>query len=362
MKKRWEVQRQFRQSNLNDKFVDFINFSKESEKNMSLNFAITLIVAIITVLYHSFNYLNNNSIEPHLFEVYCYLFSVGVIILLLVLTFIYLRGISIELKSTEFKNNINSISSICFKLSFLIFPVFLIFFLSMYIGESFDKFTQFPLIGGLLIPFISSVVVKLGYNETFKLHLKYKTKYLSGITILACLILYIINRDYLIFFPRMLLVVSVFAFIRFLTRKETIKFENIYSYISIISILLILNTSPFVSMALISQSHIEMQMVDTHAGNESRIYGNLHVFGLNENVSLSLEKIDSNEGMIEVEAITLEPVNNSISSDTIILSNYLNDGEYFISLNMSNQSSGYYKLSTDTGDSRKQANKVFFLE
>jgi hypothetical protein len=37
------------------------------------------------------------------------------------------------------------------------------------------------------------------------------------------------------------------------------------------------------------------------------ISGSLNVLGLNENVSLSLEEIDSNEGMIEVEAITLEP-------------------------------------------------------
>ncbi len=364
MKKIWEVQRLFRQRELNDKVNKWIGSQKEyPENNMSLNFAITLIVAIITVLYHSFNYFKSHAIDPPIFILFCNLFSTGIVTLLLVIIFIYLRGISFEIESTKFKKNIVLLSPICYKLSFMLFPIFLINLLFMYVGFSLGKYHFFiGLIAGAFIYIPLLIMVKLGYNPTFKFHCNFKTKYLIVAAFLICFVLYLIDNSFVNYLPRMSLVLTVFFFITHLKIKEKTKFDNIHFYIVAFSILIIANIVPFASMALIAQSHIEMQIADTSVENKSMISGSLNVLGLNENVSLSLEKIDSNEGMIEVEAITLEPVNNSISSGTIILSNYLNDGEYFISLNMSNQSSGYYKLSTDTGDSRKQVSKVFFLE
>lgn len=366
MKKRWEVQQQYIQGILNSKLVDFITSSNQddSEKKMSLNFAITLIVAITTVLYHSFSYMTENAVDSSLFTSFCFALSTGILTLLLLVVFIYLRGVSIELEYSKFKSNIDFLASICYKLSFVLFPIFLLISLFIYIGLSTEKFHTFiGIVGGvfLFIPYF--IMLMLGYNPHSKFNLKIQKKYIIAADILICFFVFVIYQSITNYVPLMLLVTLVLISVTYiLTLKEKISFDDIYTFILIVSIFTIFLIAPLLSMALLPQSHIDIQMIDTYAGNESRIYGNLHVFGLNEKVSLSLEKIDSNEGMIEVEAITLEPVNNSISSGTIILSNYLNDGEYFISLNMSNQSSGYYKLSTDTGDNRKQASKVFFLE
>jgi hypothetical protein len=396
MTKIWEAGRLFRQSKLNDEFVGFMKSSTEnyhdkdsSEKDMSLNFAITLIVAISSILYKSYNYFQNNAVDIRFFGLISIVTSLCVTVLLFLLLFVFSKGFSIEIKSLISRKNMNLLASTFYQLSFITFAVLFIVGIGAYSAYFFieDQHHQEMLINitGITIICLFLILRIQGYSFGFKLSLKYKLVY----CLLLLLELLIINAFFisddtykrLLIAPFLLFIISYWSrkYDDFLSKHSNLKYSkswrdrviykfcyaledmDVYFLICFLSVFAFVIIFGIVSPVLVSQSHISIEMDDVYDINETIIHCSLRIFGVNENIGLSLSTIDTNT-TTRVEYLVIEPSPHPMSNGSILFCNYLNNGKYSIHLDMSNQSSGYYKLSTQTGDNIKQAVKVFYLK
>lgn len=389
MKKIWEVQRLFRQRESNDKVDKWIDSQKEdSEKNMSLNFAITLTIAITTVLYKSYVYFQNNALNEHQVIIFIFLSSVSIAILALVLIFILLRGLSIELDESTLKSNISILSSKFYKTAFLIFIIWTITFSMMLINySSNNQKSGVEYIIALLYLFVIYYICrKLGYNFDFQLTLKHEIAYFFLIAALLLFINLYISFDvkeviiFLAIVPVSDITVSISESLtkRGISSKSTsskelspfvrhlsvsMKMLNSFSgllRVMYFSIFLLLIVSYIVGAVFTFQNHINLEMADTYDENESLIHASLKLTGYNENITLTVSKIDSTNEINKVETLVLKPTSDSSYKGDILFWTYLGNGEYSIYLNMTNQPSGYYKLSTETTHIKTTA-KVFYV-
>jgi len=371
------------------------SYSKDSsEKNMSLNFAITLIVAIITVLYKCNNYIQSNAVNNFLFWAICLVIALCLSILVLLVLFIFFKGFSIESENFTVIHKINNLASAFYQVSFIIFLVLIVVIagsLSIYyfgIDEQYQEFLA--IIIGFTLFFFYFILKMLGYRFEFKFDLKYQLVFCS-LLLFELLLIYLLFSHTVQYKKLLLYPFILFIMISLsqksddvLSKRSNLKgFKNLISSIkrvififfnqmkgmSVYALICMLSISAFaiifaiISPFLVSQSHINIEMDDVYDVNESIIYCSLRIFGLNENIGLSLSKIDTNNTTTRIEYLVIEPSPNPMSNGSILFCNYLNNGEYSIYLNMSNHSSGYYKLSTLKGDSNiKQTVKVFYLK
>jgi len=380
MKKRWEVQRQFLQSEFNDNFVNFMNSSKDSEKNMSLNFAITLIVATSTIIYQIYTYLQGNVVDYYAFVVLCSFCSICIIVLLLLILFLITRGLSLELKKTAFKNNINLLASVFYQVAFLFFiaglTLIVIIIIDRLVATLFHSHFGIVFVLFSLLIFILNHMIFKGKSYRFKVPPKYYVVFILVFLLLVVTIGYFMGI-FAVWSAGLILITMLF-FTDF--NDEPLPLSDINLLVLYIPMSVLTAISVLVYIVLASQCPTYIEMNDIYDRNESIIHVSLKQTGYYEAISLTLSKIDSNYTSSSymgfrfsdtynytlIQHILLWPRPNSLTKESILCGYYLNDGEYSIYINMSNQSSGYYILSADISrfhvDNIEQADNIFYFQ
>ena len=289
----------------------------QSNETGGFKFAVTLLVALGTISYAVYNYVQTTPINPLGYVLFPILISAAPILAGGLLLYILIEGYSMGVhgdpnKKMRLKDKASSIYLITF-FSFTVLFVFLLvysmctFFLAYLILLSPDlKIAIFYIVAPIVALIVfCCIVISLG------IFFEWLDKRLSSK----------ISRGYWKGF-----LISCFAF-------------------SIILVLIVPNLTP--------QGHVTVDMESTYYKNDAPIPVLIHVTGPNPGLSIKLQNLT------KVYNLTLKPEHNpfetEFSNNSTLVGNALNYGTYNVFINTTNLSAGYYELKCI----RKGYNKTY---
>jgi len=255
---------------------------KDSKNDGSFVFAISLIVASLTVLYRVYLYLNNNPIESTIYILILYL---AIILMVMILSsmgfFIILKAISLEVNDPKIKEKVESFATNCYLIGFLIGSTYLVMMGIFYVtGAMLDIFYLF-----ICIP---------------------KTSYIS-----------IIVESLIIF------IISAFGFGIFHHKIRT-EFKEILESIngSIFKIILLLSIPVcFGSLLYLPSGNIIVEMDDIYNNQSEQIPISIIITGLQyDDVIVNLSKVDIKNNLILIDSINIK---NELDPSKVVSSKYI---------------------------------------
>lgn len=160
--------------------------------------------------------------------------------------------------------------------------------------------------------------------------------------------------------------VLLMIFISFLTYYKNIDIYNIKVYIIFIILIIIFLFIITISMLnrlifVFFQGHIKINMDDIYYKKSSQIPVSIEITGVNDEIKIKLRK-SSADKVIPIDKITLGPnlKNENISGNNLI-GNGFYSGRYYIFINTTNMTEGYYELVCSRLIDKYPYGKSFYL-
>ncbi len=270
----------------------------QSNETGGFRFAVTLLVALGTVLYTVYNYFQNKPVDIYWYSLVCGLIPVALILVFGLLFYILIKGYSMEVQESNQKESLAKWASRIYLIVLLIFTMLLVFILSVFVSVYLDVKTE-----------ITTSIVAIGFIS------------------------------FILFF--------VFIFFLPLFRKNRRK-RGIIIFMVFLALLLLWPTlfSPVLYSPL--QGHVTVDMGGIYYKNDAPIHVLIHVTGPNTGLSIQLFQENSNHNLSLNDLITLSPERNpskTVSGEnSTLVGNALDYGTYNVLINTTNLSAGYYEL------------------
>jgi hypothetical protein len=270
----------------------------QSIETGGFRFALTLLVALGTIIYVLYNYLQNNAVDSQTYSLICGAIFFALILAIGFLFYLLIKGYSLEVHDNpnlqkRLKNLASDIYLSVFLMSVILLIIMAIFFLvNLFIK---DKTLEISL---------SLVVVVL--------------------LILVALILIAVRRR-----SEKLLDIAMIIDLAVL------------SFIIVIGLLILSNLFVFPPL----QGHVVVDMDSIYYKSATPLPVLIRTTGLSTNITVFLI-FESNHTLIIKDKIMLEPEYPSFntSSSKYLLGNTLEDGRYTVFINTTNLTEGYYEL------------------
>jgi hypothetical protein len=293
---------------------------KDSKNDGSFVFAISLIVASLTVLYRVYLYLNDTPFNSEIS-----FFAIPIIIITLVMTlvsmsfFVLLKAMSLEVDDQKISEKLEYFAKNFYLIGFFTGSVSLlilgIFCAIEFLLDIFCLFTNIP-----------------------------KTSYISKIA------------DYILTF-----IITASGSSIFYNQLNT-NFKGIFKNIDDSFFKLIVLLSLPICLVFISylySSIINVEMNDIYSNQNEQIPIDITVTGLQyDDVTVNLSKLDFRNDLILIDSINIETESDpsKVISSKYIIGKELDLGKFKLYINTTNLSEGYYELSVSTGKESFRSN------
>lgn len=282
----------------------------KDEKSDGFKFAVTLIVALGTILYNLYNYFENNPIQAdNSFLVNSIIVSFFGIIFLIF--YILIKGLSMELKSYKNVKILENLASEIYLITLLFSIISVTGMTSIYI---FDRIINTLIINNIIPNILRPIVFS----------------------------------DIFVYFLIFTIILSIFYFIYKLN-------EDFFDYplkkaiaISIIIVIFASIVVPFITEKL--NGHITINMDNMYNTSDKRIPVSIEITGPNTGLLINLSTINSEYNLNKIDSIKLMIEHNSsrISFGEYLMGNTLEYGKYNIFIDPTNLTEGYYELSASS--------------
>ncbi|MDD5474821.1 MAG: hypothetical protein PHU34_11855 [Candidatus Methanoperedens sp.] len=271
----------------------------ENAKSDGYKFAVTFLVAITSIIYTIFNYLQNVAVDENFFFLSCFFISAGIIIAVGFLVYILIKGFTMEVKNQNLIEYLNQIANQIYKWNIIIFMLLINYLLAVvitfYIFKSGSLYTLVPILAIIFAPFI-----------------------------------------YIILHTRKLRITQILS-----TKKYLI-------IISIVTVWIILGL--IISFNSPMKGQVIVEMKDINYKSDTEVPVTIRVTGLDREIKLMLFK-DESGNLYELANINLtRPIlTDSYNEEKYIhndyfIANFQDNGKYKIFINSTNMTAGYYEL------------------
>jgi len=284
----------------------------QSNETGGFKFAVTLLVALGTIVYVGYNYVRQTPLDINSYVFFCVLIPPALMLVICLLFYVLFKGYSMEVPDSKQKNQrnrLNDLSSTIYRMSLLMFAMLFIFMLYVttlvLVSPKIGKFTEWCILFLIIIGIVPSLVVYWLLNKNKKSRLKQKSVWINYITPGATVLL--------------------------------------------LSMLFWLAVFPSVVDFTPLQGHVTVDMESICYKNDTPIPVLIHVTGPNTVLSICLVKEESNHNLEGIDKIKyLEPERNTTKTvsgeNSTLVGNALNYGTYNVFINTTNLSAGYYEL------------------
>ena len=284
----------------------------QSNEAEGFKFAVTLLVAIVTILYAIYNHLQNAPVEPQWYVLVCGFYSIGLILILGLIVYILTKGYSLEVKDTDHKKFLEKWASRFYLSIFLVSIMLLVFVLGMVLVSFLNLKNPIALIFMLFFAFVSVLVGIAFLLPVLRKHHK-KEIYIS------------------------LIAITFFYFI--------------IIWASLVQ--------PIIFSPL--QGHITVDMESIYYKNEAPIAVLIRVTGQNTDlVTLLFEEESNNFTLIDSIILNTGPHLSKVSGEFLV-GDALDYGTYNVFINTTNLSEGYYELECLRWQFEKTNRRGFYL-
>lgn len=276
-----------------------------------LEFSITILASLGTILYLVYNFVQTNPINNIHYKIILSIVSPIIVFMIGNILYIFSKGYSMGMINNNTKKTINIISSQIFSLNFpivLMYLAVIIYFLTPFIVKTWV----------LLIPiFVTFLVI-----------------YVLGII---------------------------------LFKKMAVEHNKPFSFFTIFILVFLLwfPTFHIINNSSLLQGHIAMDMGDIYSRNDTQIPVPIKITGPNTNLYIKLNNVSQNESREKTWYLALSPgpINNYNESDDKSLTGYaLGNGEYIVYIDTTSLPTGYYKLNCTRPDYKQSYTaKGFYL-
>lgn len=284
---------------------------KEDKNDGSFKFAISLIVATLTVFYRLYLYVESNSIAPFIHLVLILVVLIMVTTLVSLGIFLFMKAMSLEVKNPIIREKLETSATSHYLIGFLCGVTYFISLLLFCATEAI----------------LNIVIFLLGVSKTTFL---YKTISVLIYFFIPFSISAIIGKDF----------------------KEFInKISKGLCNISLKPLILCIVICFFVS-AYALNGDIIIEMDDIYNKQNEQIPIEIKTTGLQYNdVVVNLSEVDFNNNLKIIDSIKIisTPDQNKVTSSEYLIGNSLGDGKFEYYINCTNLSEGYYELSVTTG-------------
>lgn len=278
-----------------------IENEKAANETGGFRFAVTLLVALGTILYAVYNYLQNTPVDVIVYVIVCGLTTVALILIFSLLFYILFKGYSMEMRDS---NQIESLAakwaSHIYSMVFVVFTILL--GVVMFVFVSVFVFVSAYPEGNFMVVIISTVVF--------------------GVVIGIVLNLTIFKKNQL---GKCILIIVFLLAVLFLW--PTLFSTVLYSPL---------------------QGHVTVNMESIYYKNDAPIPVLIHITGLNTGLSICLFQEESRHNLIEINNITLKPEHDTDMTvhgeNSTLVGNTLNYGTYNVFINTTDLRAGYYEL------------------
>lgn len=282
--------------------------SEEHAENESggFKFAVTLLVALGTVIYSMYAYLQTTPINPLWYWFVCGLIPLMVLLLGGLLLYILFKGYSMEVQDSDQRKSWQNWASRIYLAVFTTFIMSLVLIVYVFaLGYLKIERTFAINVGIFAIP----ILVGVAFN--FPL---FKQKRPNGSTLVH------------VFFVVALLLYALFIGLLF--------WSALYPSV--------LTLTPL-------QGHVTVDMESIYYKNDGLIPALIHITGPNTGLSINLSKKESNHNSHLIDSIKyLEPENNpnkiTSGEHSVLVGNALDYGKYNVFINTTSLTVGYYEL------------------
>ena len=270
----------------------------QSNETGGFRFAVTLLVALGTVLYTVYIYFQNKPVDIYWYSLVCGLIPVALILVFGLLFYILIKGYSMEVQESKQKESLAKWASRIYLIVLLIFTMLLVFILSVFVLVYLDVKTE-----------ITTSIIAIGFIS------------------------------FILFF--------VFIFFLPIFRKNRRK-RGIIIFMIFLAVILLWPAifSPVLYSPL--QGHVTVDMGGIYYKNDAPIHVLIHVTGPNTGLSIQLFQENSNHNLSLNDSITLSPERNQSKTvsgeNSTLVGNALDYGTYNVFINTTNLSAGYYEL------------------
>lgn len=288
---------------------------KDSKNDGSFVFAISLIVASLTLTYNIYVYLCNNFITYSTFFIVFTSFFIILVIFVSMSLFILMKAISLEVNSLRGKKELETYATSCYLIGFLAGTFYLIYLFASCVSKVvFDIFSYLLNIPNtsptLLYAYIIIVIITfIIFSYLFKYILKNQIKEL---------------------------------------RHNILKEINI-SIVLIIFFLVIIFL--LTTLIYIQVSFVTIEADDIYDNKSEQIPIDITVTGFSRNyVTVNLSKADIKDNLKLIDSLNMNNNSdpNKVVSSEYLIGNNLDFGKYKVYINTTNLSEGYYELSVST--------------
>jgi|LGVF01.1.fsa_nt_gb hypothetical protein len=284
----------------------------QSNETGGFRFAVTLLVALGTIVYVGYNYVRQTPLDINSYVFFCVLIPPALMLVICLLFYVLFKGYSVEVPDSKQKNQrnrLNDLSSNIYRMSLSMFAMLFIFMLYVttlvLVSPKIENFTEWCTLFLIIIGIVPSLVVYWLLNKNIKSRLKQKGVWINYITPGATVLL--------------------------------------------LSMLFWLAVFPSVVDFTPLQGHVTVDMESISYKNDTPIPVLIHVTGPNTGLSICLVKEESNHNLEGIDKIKyLEPERNTTKTvsgeNSTLVGNALNYGTYNVFINTTNLSAGYYEL------------------
>lgn len=342
----------------------------DPNEESGFQFAITLLAAFATMIYASYTYFQNNSVDNYFYVVIVAVILSLLISSILLIGYIIASGYSMEKQGTAktlWKKYASNLYSITFSVGLLLLLVIIgLFLIINFVGPLYAIPFMFVVIFSyLFLNELKSYSLKFleglkqlylnVFKEINKISVVYKTILLTIITIL---IIFLMSFKYAIIL--WLFIICSYFFSRLKINPLEKKKETMVIFISLFLILVwgMLYTSTFSYI----QGHVTIDMNSIYNKNDRQIPVYIEVTGRNDNASIELYQLNS---MTPIETLELETEYNSSKNlnreNSTLKGNSFYSGKYYVFINTTKLSEGYYELVYTRRIDNYKYGKSFYL-
>lgn len=154
----------------------------QSNETGGFSFAVTLLVALGTIVYVGYNYVRQTPLDINSYVFFCVLIPPALMLVICLLFYVLFKGYSMEVpdsKQKNQKNRLNDLSSTIYRMSLSMFAMLFIFMLYVtalvLVSPKIENFTGWSTLFLIIIGIVLSLVVYWLLNKNKKSRLKQKS-------------------------------------------------------------------------------------------------------------------------------------------------------------------------------------------
>lgn len=276
----------------------------QSTEPSGLSFAVTLLAALGTIIWVTYNYLQTTPIDPFWYRSVCVLIPVAVIFGGGLIFYILIKGYAMEVQDSKF---LEKLAKYIYMVVFSISIMLLVFIFGIWLLEYVLK-TENP-----VIEILVSLIIPVTVGTFFLLPLLRRKRKETILNVFG-------------------IILNVFGIMIFVL----IALMILWGYLS----------TPVLYSPL--QGHVTVDMESIYYKNDAPIPVLIHITGPNTNLSINLLKEDSGHNLSEIDKIKyLEPepnLHNTVGENSTLVGNALSYGTYNVFINTADLGVGYYEL------------------